>query len=155
MGNPSVLVAHNATNLTNEIYDTTQAAANRDALTNGVKFTVPTVANGKVYAGSQYSVYAFGLLGGNLEFSSSNYTVIESGVAATITVNRIGGNAGAASVSYATIPGGTATPGLDYLPASGTLSWTNGETASKSFTITIIDDNLAETNETISLVLTN
>jgi hypothetical protein len=155
MGNPGVLVAHNATNLINEIYNTTQAAGNRDALTNGVKFTVPTVANGKVYVGSQYSVYAFGLLGGNLAFSSANYSAVESGVSATITVSRTGGSAGAASVSYATIPGGTATPGIDYLAASGTLSWTNGETASKSFTITVIDDDLAEANETISLVLTN
>src|SRR5262249_51071537 len=60
MGNPGILVAHNATNLTNEIYSTTQAAGNRDGVTNGVKFTLPTVANGKVYIGSQFSVYAFG-----------------------------------------------------------------------------------------------
>ena len=35
------------------------------------------------------------------------------------------------------------------------MTWTNGETASKTFAITIIDDNTAETNETVSLVLTN
>lgn len=155
MGNPGVLVAHNATNLTNEIYNTAQAAANRDALTNGVKFTVPTVANGKVYVGSQYSVYAYGLLGGNLAFNSSNYAAVESGGTATITVNRTGGSSGPASVSYATVTGGNASPMLDYLSASGTLSWTNGETAPKAFSITIVDDNLAETNETISLILTN
>src|SRR5207249_6989057 len=62
MGNPGILVAHNATNLTNEIYNTTQAAGNRDGLTNGVKFTLPIVANGKVYVGSQFSVYVLGLL---------------------------------------------------------------------------------------------
>jgi hypothetical protein len=155
MGNPGILVAHNATNLTNEIYNTTMAAGNRDSITNGVKFTVPIVANGKVYFGSQYSTYVFGLLGGNLAFSSPNYSISESAGTATITVNRTGGTAGVAQVSYATVPGGTATDGVDYVNTSGTLSWTNGEAAAKTFTVTIINDNLAETNETVNLVLSN
>jgi hypothetical protein len=155
MANPGVLVAHNATNLTNEIYNSSQAAGNRDTLTNGVKFTLPTVANGKVYIGSQYSVFVFGLLGGNLEFSSSNYFAQESGGTATITVNRAGGTQGVAQVFYATVPGGSATGGLDYTSTSGTLTWTNGDSSPKSFTVTILDDNVAETNETVSLLLTN
>jgi hypothetical protein len=48
MGSPGILIAYNATNLTNEIFNTTQAPANRDALTNGIKFTLPIVAIGKV-----------------------------------------------------------------------------------------------------------
>jgi hypothetical protein len=58
---PAVLTAYNATNVTAEIYNSTQAAANRDALTNGVKFASPMVANGKVYAGAQFAVSVFGL----------------------------------------------------------------------------------------------
>jgi len=60
--NPAVLTAYNPADLTAELYNSAQAAANRDRLTNGVKFTLPIVVNGKVYAGNQYRVSVFGLL---------------------------------------------------------------------------------------------
>ena len=58
---PGVLVAYNATNLATELYNSAQAAANRDRITNCVKCASPIVANGKVYAGGKYSVAVFGL----------------------------------------------------------------------------------------------
>jgi hypothetical protein len=153
LGNPGVLVACNATNFTTELYNSSQASGNRDLLGAGVKFAVPTVADGKVFVGCSNSVSVFGLFAGSVAFSAPAYTVLKNGGTATITVNRLDGTNGAISVAYATVPGGTAASGTNYLDASGTLNWTNGESASKSFTVSILDNNQPSTNLTVNLAL--
>ena len=45
-----------------ELYNGTQAAGNRDVPGGYVKFTVPTIASGKVFVGTQNSLAIFGLL---------------------------------------------------------------------------------------------
>ena len=57
-----ILRAYDAGNLANELYDSGQNRA-RDALGSYVKFSTPTIAHGKVYAGTQNSLAVFGLLG--------------------------------------------------------------------------------------------
>jgi hypothetical protein len=57
----AVLYAYDATNLTTELYNSNQAANNRDHF-SGNKFITPMVANGRVYVGTPTSVAVFGLL---------------------------------------------------------------------------------------------
>jgi fibronectin type 3 domain-containing protein len=56
------LRAYDASSYANELYTSAQAPNNRDQLGSVVKFTVPSVVNGKVYVGTSNSVVVYGLL---------------------------------------------------------------------------------------------
>ena len=60
--NPGVLHAYDATNLAHELYNSNQAAANRDQFGAGNKYITPAIADGKVFVGTTNSVAVFGLL---------------------------------------------------------------------------------------------
>jgi hypothetical protein len=60
-GSTGILHAYDPTNLGAEIYDSTQAANNRDTFSDN-KFITPMIANGKVFVGTQSSVAVFGIL---------------------------------------------------------------------------------------------
>jgi hypothetical protein len=61
--NPAVLHAYAAGNLTQELYNSSQAANGRDQYGAGNKFITPVVADGKVFVGATNGVAVFGLLG--------------------------------------------------------------------------------------------
>jgi hypothetical protein len=58
----SILHAYDATNLGNELYNSTQATGGRDSLGSNVKFAPPTIVNGKVFVGTKTQVVVYGLL---------------------------------------------------------------------------------------------
>jgi chitodextrinase len=58
---PGVLYAYDATNLADELYDSTEAGS-RDTMDLAAKFSIPLVANGKVFVGSQSKLTTYGLL---------------------------------------------------------------------------------------------
>jgi uncharacterized repeat protein (TIGR01451 family)/uncharacterized delta-60 repeat protein len=88
-----------------------------------------------------------------LSFSSPAYSILKSGVTATIGVLRTSFTNSTVSVNYST-QDGTATNGVDYFGTSGTLTFTNGET-SKSFAFNVIDSTTIKPDRTVQLILSN
>ncbi len=88
-----------------------------------------------------------------VSFATTTLVVSEAQGRATVEVrlNRLASTT--VTVAYAT-GGGTATPGVDYRPASGTLTFAPG-TIARSFTIEILSDELSEPNETVEIRLSN
>lgn len=110
-GGPGVLHAYDATNLGNELYNSTQNAT-RDQLGPAIKFTVPTIANGRVYVGTGNSLAVFGLLP-----PGPNFTLTVSPASLAI----VPGGSGSYQIAVGAPPGfsfqGTVSLSVGELPA--------------------------------------
>jgi hypothetical protein len=91
---------------------------------------------------------------GTIAWTAATASVSEAGGTLTLTATRTGGSSGAASAQYATA-NGTATAGSDYTAASGALNWADGESGSKTVTISITNDTAVESVETFTVTLSN
>ena len=74
----------------------------------------------------------------SLGFSSASYAINENAVSgnATVTLLRAGATNTLATITIATVPGGTTTPFADYIPTNAVVTFLPGET-SRQFSIRI------------------
>jgi hypothetical protein len=105
-----VLHAFNASSVSTELYNSSQAAGGRDTAGSAVKFAVPTVANGKVYVGTTQEVDVYGSLAGVTPVAatpviSPGSESVTTSVSVTITDSTSG------SAIYYTTDGTTPVPG--------------------------------------------
>jgi hypothetical protein len=118
-----VLYAYDATNLSKMLYNSGQAANNRDVPGSAVKFTTPTVANGKVYVPTGESIAVYGLLNGAAPTATAPTFLPTGGTfSSTQTVTLSDPTPGA--VIYYTTNGSTPTTAAAKYAASLTIGTT-------------------------------
>lgn len=89
-------------------------------------------------------------LGGVIEFAATSYQANEGG-GVQIQVQRVGGSLGAATVNYALVAG--TADDEDYVAASGTLSWADGDSNSKLIPVLVLEDSELEDLEFFTVQL--
>ena len=92
---PAILQAHSAANVSTTLYSSATNAA-RDTAGNAVKFTVPTIANGKVYVGAAGEIDIYGLLNGVTQTAAPVITPGTESYSGTVTVTITDSTPGAA-----------------------------------------------------------
>ncbi|HXU74934.1 MAG TPA: Calx-beta domain-containing protein [Methylomirabilota bacterium] len=88
-----------------------------------------------------------------LSFTNAEFPALKSGTNVLITVARSNANTGLVFVNYAT-SNGTAQAGVDYVPTSGLLTFSNG-IALQTFSVPIINNRLAQGDRTFTINLLN
>ncbi len=126
-------------------------------------FSLGMQADGKILAAVFYAMFQgapakplwrmFGglpSLPGTIQLTAGGAAATE-GQNAVLTVSRRDGSGGALSVNYATVAGSAGI--ADFTPASGVLTWADGDAADKTISIPITGDGLSEIDEAFTLNL--
>ena len=133
------------TGSTGEVYDITPQADGR-AFFGSDLGTVQGIANRSVFR-----VFTSpAALPGQIKFSSATAAGAE-GSSVVITATRTGGSYGALSMNYATQT--LTAEATRFTPVAGILAWANGDTASRTITIPLLDDAIAQADQTLALNL--
>lgn len=147
----------------------TEVIGDETTLANG-NYEFEAVENGFVYvrvkratgadAAILYSLNYRRWAPGRVEFTAATKTVSESSGSVTLTLRRVNGTSGAASVrvrfadSGTADSGFTATSGQDFTGTERVIAWADGDAADKSFSVTLIKDEVVwEGNETFGVTL--
>jgi len=85
-----------------------------------------------------------------LEFSSATFVARETDGTATITLVRVGDTSGNLTVHFSTIPGGNATPGLDYQPVSTIVTFPQG-VSQETVTVPVLNNPYDRVDEFVNL----
>lgn len=94
-----------------------------------------------------------GILPGTIDLLQTGLSVGEKGAAATVTVERRGGGAGAVSVAWS-LMAGSALSGSDYpAGAGGVLTWAANDLAPRTISVPIVDDAVHEGSEWFRIAL--
>jgi Calx-beta domain len=99
---------------------------------SGAALVGPSIADVKITGAAT-------LPAGSLHFSTASYPVAQNAKTVTVTVQRVGSSAGAASVGYSSYKptGGTALSGKDFTAVTGVVRWASGDATAKTFTVAI------------------
>ena len=106
--------------------------------TQGNVYYYRVIATGAAGESPPSNEAAFDAAAGFFDLPATRIKVSKAAGTATITVNRFGGATGAASVNFATA-NSSALAGTHYTAANGTLTWADGETGAKTFSVPIIN----------------